>query len=253
MKNTPSTGCSSRPRRRRRRRRTGNQHVARHAGFVQQARDLQPGERGVLGWLVEHRVAHQQRRHDDVAADEPRVVPGGDVRHHAERHVLDLLAHAAFVEHRLARDRLVHFLQEEVDAGRRPFSSLRDILIGLPVSSVIARASDSRSRTTAARKFRMHSQRWASGMPAQSGWAARAAAALTDLCRVVGGQLSRSAPVAGLWISSWFIRGHVPHARRRESPRSNGVSSTCRRAAMELGMPLHGGHAGRRRCGGWPR
>jgi hypothetical protein len=34
----------------------------------------------------------------------------------------------------------------------RPLSSLRDILIGLPVSRVMVAASDSRSRTTPARK-----------------------------------------------------------------------------------------------------
>ena len=45
----------------------------------------QPGQRRELRRLVEHRVAGQQRRHEHVAADEVRVVPGRDVGDDAER------------------------------------------------------------------------------------------------------------------------------------------------------------------------
>jgi len=44
-----------------------------------------------LGGLVEHRVAGEQRRHEHVAADEVRIIPGRDVRDHAERLVRDAL------------------------------------------------------------------------------------------------------------------------------------------------------------------
>ena len=94
-------------------------HVGWHAGGMQQSGEVQPRQRGVFGGLVEHHIAGQQRRHDDIAADEPGVVPGRDVGHHAQRDVRDLLAHAAAVEDLLVADRGFGLLQEEVDARQQ--------------------------------------------------------------------------------------------------------------------------------------
>ena len=77
---------------------------------MQQARHRQPGQGGVFGSFVQHGVAGQQRRDEDVAADKPGIVPGRDVRHQPERRVLDSLGHAAFVEHGLGLQQRVHFL-----------------------------------------------------------------------------------------------------------------------------------------------
>ena len=82
---------------------------------MQQPRDVQAGQRGVLRGLVQHRVARQQGRHDHVAADEVRVVPGRDVGHDAERDVRDLLVHACAVEHVLVAYRSLDLVEEEVD------------------------------------------------------------------------------------------------------------------------------------------
>ena len=58
---------------------------------MQHLGDVQPGERRELGRLVEHRIAGDERRHENVAADEVRIVPRRDVGDHAERLVRDPL------------------------------------------------------------------------------------------------------------------------------------------------------------------
>ncbi len=55
------------------------EHVVRNARRVQQPADVQAGQRRELRRLVEHRVAREQRRHEDVGADEIGIVPGRDV------------------------------------------------------------------------------------------------------------------------------------------------------------------------------
>ncbi len=84
--------------------------------------------------LYKHHIAGQQGRHEHVAADEPGVVPGRDIGHHAQRHMLDLLARAAVVEHLLGRHRRLHLLHEEVDAPEKAIELVarhRDRLAGL--------------------------------------------------------------------------------------------------------------------------
>jgi hypothetical protein len=116
----------------------------------------------------------------------------------------------------VATDSSISF-QEKVDAPSRPLSSLRDILMGLPVSRVMVTASDSRSRTTPARKASMQALRWAMVVAAQAGWAARAAAALaaTDAASSAG-RVVMSWPLAGLWMASVFMivwRARQPESR----------------------------------------
>ena len=81
----------------------------------------------------------------------------------------------------------------------KPLSSLRDILIGLPVSLVMMPASASSSATMPARKRVMQALRSSSGTASQAGCAARAAAALaaTELASSAGTWVMR-APLAGL-------------------------------------------------------
>ena len=96
-----------------------HEHIDRHARFMQQARDVKARERGEFRRLVEHRIARQQGRHEHIATDEIRVVPGRDVDHHAERVEADPLAHAAFVEHLLRCERGLGLGEEEVDPAQQ--------------------------------------------------------------------------------------------------------------------------------------
>ena len=73
----------------------GNEDVRRDPRFVQHLADVDAGERRVLGGLVENGIAGDQRRHENVAADEVRIVPRGDVRDDAERLVRDALLELA--------------------------------------------------------------------------------------------------------------------------------------------------------------
>ena len=97
----------------------GDEHVGRDARRMQQAVDVQPGQRRELRRLVEHRVAGQQRGDEHVAADEVRIVPGRDVGDDAERVVADALGHAALAEDRLVLRRRLDLGEEEVDAGEK--------------------------------------------------------------------------------------------------------------------------------------
>src|SRR5207237_10582740 len=90
--------------------------VFRNAARMEQPRDLEAGERGEFRWLVEHRVAGEQRGQEHVAADEPGVIPRGDVGDHAERLVRDALAHAGIVRDVARFQRLRGFWEGEIDA-----------------------------------------------------------------------------------------------------------------------------------------
>ena len=117
VKKTPSSGCV------RRRAATGpapydgREDVPGDPGLGHEVADGPAGERRELRRLVEDRVAGQERGHEHVRAHEVRVVPGRDVRHHAQR----LVGHPLFEAlRRLGVDRLVlhdraHVLEEEVD------------------------------------------------------------------------------------------------------------------------------------------
>jgi hypothetical protein len=74
-----------------------------------------PGERCKFRRLVEHGVAGEQGRHEDVAADEVRIVPGRDVGDDAERLVVDALGHGGVGEDGLRRRRRLDLVEEEVD------------------------------------------------------------------------------------------------------------------------------------------
>ena len=185
VKNTPSTRCSSSaaptsppPTR------ALNTSSGTPASCSSRAM-CQAGQRGELRRLVEHRVAGEQRRHEHVAADEVRVVPGRDVGDHAERLVGDALAHAAVVEHRLVGDaRPRSAARKKSMRGSRPFSSLRDCADRLADLARQRGGQRARARrTSAARKRAIAAMRSRSGVAAQAGCAARAAAALAATLR----------------------------------------------------------------------
>ena len=90
-----------------------------HTCRVQQARNGLTRQDGILGRLVQHRIAGKQRRDEHVAAHEPGVVPGRDVGHHAERDMFDLLGHGGILKHRLGAGRGRHLLQKEIDARQQ--------------------------------------------------------------------------------------------------------------------------------------
>ena len=96
-----------------------HEHLLGHARRMQQARNRQAGHGGVFGRLVEHRIAGQQRRDKHVAAHKPRVVPGRNVRHHAQRQVLDLFSHPAVAENGLRGSRCLNLVQEKVNAAQQ--------------------------------------------------------------------------------------------------------------------------------------
>src|ERR1043165_5804493 len=58
---------------------------------MQQVGDVAPGQRREFRRLVEYGVARDERRHEDVAANEIRIVPRRDVRDDAERLLRDPL------------------------------------------------------------------------------------------------------------------------------------------------------------------
>ena len=233
VKNTPSTRCASSAAPTSPAPTSGDEHVARHAGLVQQPRDLQAGQGGELRRLVEHRVARQQRRHEDVAADELGVVPGRDVGR-PRRAARARCAPSSRPRRTPSRWRVPRATSARKKSMRRsrPLSSLRDCRIGLPISAVSVPASGSGSLTTAARK------RAKAGLAllraaAPPSPAARARAALGlggDAGRVVGGDLGERSPVAGLWIRSVAHEGSFRAARAasRKSA-SSAASSRCRR------------------------
>jgi hypothetical protein len=77
-------------------------------------------ERGIFRGLVKHGVPSEERRHENVRADEVGVIPGRDVRHHAERLVRDALLQLRLFEHCLRRERARRVLEEEIEpAGER--------------------------------------------------------------------------------------------------------------------------------------
>ena len=131
VKNTPSTGCSisaapiSPPPT------SGDEHVRRHAGGMQQPVDVQAGQGGELGRLVEHGVAGEQRRHEHVAADEVRIVPGRDVGDDAERLLGDALAHAGVGEDLLVGDSRFDLGEEEIDSAEEAVQLVARLLQGL--------------------------------------------------------------------------------------------------------------------------
>ena len=221
---------------------------------VQQARDVQPRQRGVFRRLVEHGVAGQQRRHDDVAADEVRIVPGRDVGHHAERHVRDLLVHAAVVEHMLVAHRGLDLFDEEIDARQqavelvaRLADRLADLLASgcgpaFPARRRPAGAKALRSRpgarpaasppSPAARRARPRP--WPPPMPASS------AGEFGDL--LAGGGVDGSLRVAVMALRRGACRvEEVVQDRRVVDQRAVG-------RVVKFGMPLHRRDEARRRA-----
>ena len=101
---------------------------------MEQPRDLQPGQRRELRRLVEHGVAGEQRRNEDVAADEIGVVPRRDVGDDPERFVPDPLRHRRIgVDLGVGRAR-VDLGEEEIDAAEKAVqlvARLRDRLADL--------------------------------------------------------------------------------------------------------------------------
>jgi hypothetical protein len=98
-----------------------HEDVLGHAGGMQQACDREPGQRRILGRLVEHRVAGDERGDEDVAADEPRVVPRGNIRDDAERLVRDALLEfrVDIGEDGLVAQRPRRLLDEEIETGQQ--------------------------------------------------------------------------------------------------------------------------------------
>jgi len=99
-----------------------DEHVLRHPGFVQHLRDVQPGQCREFGRLVEHRVPGDERRHEDIAADEIRIVPRRDVGDHAERHMRDPLVELLL---RISVDplftqRVQRLCKEEIEPTEQP-------------------------------------------------------------------------------------------------------------------------------------
>ena len=125
-----------RARRPRRRRPARTITSLRHAGVVQQPRDVQSRSASRTRTACRApRCRSSSAGTNDVAADEVRVVPGRDVGHHAERLVADALAHAACRRTPLRRRwRASVCATKKSMRGSRPLSSLRDWLIGLPTS-----------------------------------------------------------------------------------------------------------------------
>jgi hypothetical protein len=128
--------------------------------------------------------------------------------------MLDLLGHAAVLEDRFGGHRQLDLLQEEVDAPSRPLSSLRDILIGLPVSARHDRGQRLEVAHHAGAEALDAGLALGHRRGAQAGWAARAAAALaaTDAASSAG-RVVMSWPVAGLWMAS-VGHGRVAFAAR---------------------------------------
>src|SRR5690606_23991154 len=60
-----------------------------HTRFLQESLNLKPRQRGMLGGFVHHRVTRQQGRHKYIYAHQPRIIPGGDVAHYAQRLIAD--------------------------------------------------------------------------------------------------------------------------------------------------------------------
>ena len=236
-----------------------DEHVVRHAGLVQQAGDLQAGERGVFGRLVEHGVAGQQRRHDHVAADEPGVVPGRDVADHARA------AHARCAPScRLRRTRFRSrstgptMPTKKSMRASRPLSSLRDIRIGLPVSRVMVDGERFEVAHHAVAEARDAGLALRSGRAAQAGCAARAASALTATQAASSAAARRSArrwPGCGWQRWSWSGAPFGWPAPRPGSPRAAPRRRWCRSriGGIPGAIARPPDRAGRRRCGGSPR
>ena len=95
------------------------EHLVGDTSPAQQTPDRKARHCCVLRGLVEHRVAGQQCGNEDVAANEPRVVPRRDIRDQAQRHVLDLLGHAILIEHGLGRRRALDAVEKKIDASQQ--------------------------------------------------------------------------------------------------------------------------------------
>jgi hypothetical protein len=207
----------------------GDEHVRRHACGMEQPVDVQAGEGRELGRLVKDRVAGQQRRHEHVAADEKRIVPGGDVGDDAERLLGDALAHAGIGEDFLIGRGLLDLGEKKSIRPRKPFNSLRDWARGLPTSAVSVAARVSSSATSAARKATMAALRSARGRAAHAGCAARARAALAaTLAASSAGSSAICSPLAGLVI----FKVELMVAGRRVRPRESRREGAGRRACL---------------------
>ena len=255
VKNTPSTGCSSSAAPTSPAPTTATNTLGGTPASCSSSAMCQAGQRRVLGRLVEHRVAGEQRRHEHVAADEVRVVPGRDVGHHAERLVAirsRMPPSSNTVSAAMAR--AVSARKKSMPRSR-PLSSLRDWRIGLPISRVSVAASCLQLAHHAVAEAAMQALRSRQRRAAQAGCAARARCALAATVAAssagsVGDQVPRGG-VVDLQRCSCCAGGGA-------RPAGSRAAAACRRASpssgpVELGVPLHGGHPRARRCGGSPR
>jgi hypothetical protein len=99
----------------------GDEGVVRHARRVQPLGDREAGEGRILRRLVEDRASAQQRRHEDIAADEIGIVPRRDVGDDAERFPGDALGEtgAAVVVNDFRREHPRRVGEEKIDAALR--------------------------------------------------------------------------------------------------------------------------------------
>ena len=201
----------------------------------------EPGERRELRRLVEHRVAGEQRRHEHVAADEVRIVPGRDVGDDAERVVADALGHAAFVEHRLRRSIVASTSARK--KSMRPSSPfdlvarLRAAACRLPASASCASVSSSVATASAKARDR-DAPAWRAASPAQAGCAPARAPSAATLGGVVGGHFGERRAVGrvgDLRASSHAVA--VAAARRGEKvgEQRRVVERACRRDRWNSG------------------
>ena len=102
-----------------------------------------------------------------MAADKPRVVPGGDIGHHAKRYVLNLLSHVALVEDGFCRNAGIHFGQKKIKATEQTIEPIARHADGLSGFARHVLASASSSATMPERKHAMQASRSASGTFAQ--------------------------------------------------------------------------------------
>ncbi len=213
-------------------------------GRMQQAVDVQPGQRRELRRLVEHRVAGQQRGDEHVAADEVRIVPGRDVGDDAERVVADALGHrrprrrpsrACVAASTSARKKSMR--------ARKPFSSLRDCASGLPTSwrqglrQRLELGGDGEAKARDRDRALGERRRLPRGLRP-----ARALRLGGDAGGVVGGHFGERRAVGGVDDLQGLHAVFAARAAARKSSRSGRVVERAFAASMELRVPLHGGH-----------
>ena len=234
----PASGWSSSAAPRRRRpSRAGRRRRARRPPCISSP-IVEPGQRRVLRRLVQHGVAGEQRGDEDVGADEVRIVPGRDVADDADRLVADLLLDAAVRGRRPPPPRqraLCTLARKKSMRPCSPLTSLRDCVIGLPISPVrVAARSSMRCCASWPKRARVV-LRSSMRIRAHSFWPRAALANLRATASGASSATSRmTAPVAGF---TTFRRappraGPTSTAALKRTPprRSSGSPSPCRGA-----------------------